>query len=295
MTTISVVVNTLNEERNIVECLASVSWAEEIVVVDMHSADRTVELARDFTDRIFLHEPTGYVEPARNFAIGKALGDWVLVVDADERVPARLAERLRQLATRNGPLAAVLVPRKNHFCGLWLNAPHAFPDYQTRFFRRGAVVWPEAIHAQPQVAGDLLRLEPDPEIALEHRAAETLSSALQRLDRYTSVEARRLHEQGVAFDWWQMLAEPAGETVRRYFQWGIYRYGVHGVVAALLGWFHGTLVHAKLWELQGCQGANDPEIRRLRGRRGATWFLLTRLLKPAGKKPAVRAGDRVGL
>ncbi len=166
---ISAVVNTLNEERHIEACLESLSWVDEIVVVDMQSFDRTVELARRFTDRIYFHEQVGYVEPARNFAIGQATGSWVLVLDADERVPALLAKRLRDIAEQDAPYAAVLIPRKNHFCGLWLTDPNSFPDHQTRFFRKNDVTWSDVIHSQPEVRGEVMVMEPDPAIALEDR------------------------------------------------------------------------------------------------------------------------------
>src|SRR5688500_8186807 len=88
---ISVIINTLNEEANIAACVESVRWAEDVVVVDMHSEDRTAALAESLGCRVFLHERTGYVEPARNFAIAQARHDWVLVLDADERASKALA------------------------------------------------------------------------------------------------------------------------------------------------------------------------------------------------------------
>lgn len=295
MATISAVVNSFNAEQLIVDCLESLRWADDVMVVDAQSSDGTVDVARRFTDRVFDFPFTGHVEPARNFAIGKATGDWVLVMDQDERVPPRLAQRLRELADGGTECSAVLIPRKNHFCGQWIDSPHSYPDYQTRFFRRGSVVWPETIHSRPQVSGSVLTLEPDPELALVHLANESLSSAIRRLDLYTTVEARQLHERGVPFDWWQMLVEPARETLRRYFQWGMYRHGVYGVVAALIGCFHGAMVYAKLWEFRGYGGADAAEFQQLRGRKQATWFLLRRLLKPGGKGPPTHTGDRVGL
>lgn len=285
---ISAVVNTLNEERHIEACLESLSWVDEIVVVDMHSVDRTVELARRFTDRIYFHEQVGYVEPARNFAIGQATGSWVLVLDADERVPALLAKRLRDLAEQDAPYAAVLIPRKNHFCGLWLTDPNSYPDHQTRFFRKNDVTWSDVIHSQPEVRGEVMVMEPDPAIALEHLANETISAALQRLDRYSSVEAERLHREGAHFDWWKMIAEPVRQALKGYFEWGLHRQGVYGVVEALLAMFHEAMVQAKLWELSGCGGEDDPEIRQLRGRRNGVLFLLNRLLR----RPRSRAGGK---
>src|SRR5450759_4249900 len=96
---ISVVINTLNEEANIAYALRSVrTWVDEIVVVDMHSDDRTREVAETYGARVYLHDRVGYVEPARRFALAKATGDWILILDADELIPPRLARRLSDIA-----------------------------------------------------------------------------------------------------------------------------------------------------------------------------------------------------
>ena len=110
---ISVVINTLNEEKNLPRAIKSVKdWVYEVVVVDMHSDDSTVELARSLGARIFNHKKMGYVEPARNYAITKAKGDWILVLDADEEIPGRLASKLKALA-QESEASYYAVPRKN--------------------------------------------------------------------------------------------------------------------------------------------------------------------------------------
>src|SRR5687767_6118218 len=96
MPKVSVIINTLNEEANLPGCLDSVRWADEVVLVDMHSEDRTLTIAEEFGCRVFLHERTGYVEPARNFAIAQAQHDWLLVLDADERVSPGLSQWIQE-------------------------------------------------------------------------------------------------------------------------------------------------------------------------------------------------------
>src|SRR5688500_11736752 len=96
MPKVSVIINTLNEETNLPDCLESVRWADEVVLVDMHSDDRTMAIAGEFGCRMFSHERTGYVEPARNFAITQAQHDWLLVLDADERVSPGLAQWIKE-------------------------------------------------------------------------------------------------------------------------------------------------------------------------------------------------------
>src|SRR5579883_1198418 len=114
---ISAVINTLNEEKNLPFALQSVcTWVDEIVVVDMHSTDRTLEIAREFGARIFLHEPMGFAEPARAFALARATGDWILLLDADEVVPFSLSRRLLSIAANNES-DAVLIPWLNYVFG----------------------------------------------------------------------------------------------------------------------------------------------------------------------------------
>jgi len=98
---ISAVVNTYNEEKNIDACLKSLNFVDEIVVVDMESQDKTKKIAKKYTDKVFNYEKIDYVEPARNFAISKATGDWILIVDADERVPRPLAVKLMEIAEKD--------------------------------------------------------------------------------------------------------------------------------------------------------------------------------------------------
>src|SRR5258707_246669 len=110
-------IHTLNEERNIASALRSVvSWVDEIIVVDMYSDDSTVEIARAFGAKIFLHEKTGFVEPARNFAQEKATGDWIIALDADEIIPPELSRELMKIAEDNRA-DICYVPRLNYFGG----------------------------------------------------------------------------------------------------------------------------------------------------------------------------------
>ena len=117
---ISVVINTRNEEKNLPRCLASVKGlADEIVVTDMESIDKTVEIAKKAGAKVFKHKQTGYVEPARNYAISKATGEWILILDADEETPPSLVKKLKQLV-KTGKADYYRLPRKNIVFGRWL-------------------------------------------------------------------------------------------------------------------------------------------------------------------------------
>jgi len=160
MARISVVINTLNEEKNLPRAIASIKGlADEIIVVDMQSDDRTKEVAEGLGALVYDHKRTGYVEPARNFAIAKAVGPWVLVLDADEEIPPKLAKKLRVFAQKEGA-DFYRIPRKNIVFGSWLRHSRWWPDYNIRFFKKGKVTWNEVIHSVPMTSGKGIDLQP---------------------------------------------------------------------------------------------------------------------------------------
>src|SRR5436309_3944964 len=137
--TIAVVVITLNEERNIAACLESAQWVDEIVVVDAQSQDRTVEIARRFTSKVFVRAWPGF-GPQWNFGLDQATTDWVFVLAADERIPLALREEILTVLADGPPadVAGYEVPRRNFFYGQWIRGCGCYPDYSLRLFRRSA-------------------------------------------------------------------------------------------------------------------------------------------------------------
>lgn len=136
MKKISVVINTLNEEKNIALAIKSVrEFADEVVVVDMHSEDKTCEVAESLGAKVFTFERKSYVEPARNFAISKASGDWVFILDADERATPQLLAKLKKIVKEN-QYDFVNIPRKNLIFGKWIRHSLWWPDYNIRFLER---------------------------------------------------------------------------------------------------------------------------------------------------------------
>ena len=136
MPRLSVIIIALNQEANIGDCLASVSFADDIVVVDTGSTDRTVELARAYTDRV-LSAPWQGFGRTKNYALDQARGEWVFSLDTDERVPPALQEEILAVVASDGPLDGYRVARKNYFCGRWIRHLGWYPDYTLRLFRRG--------------------------------------------------------------------------------------------------------------------------------------------------------------
>lgn len=245
---ISLVVNTWNEEENIARCLSSATaLADEIVIVDMESSDRTCELARKFTDKIFTHQRTGFVEPARNFAIEKTTGDWVFILDADEVVPQTLTLKLKQIA-QIGEYDFVRIPRKNLVFGKWLEHSGWWPDYLIRFFKKGKVTWSEEIHSVPVTRGIGFDLPAAEENAIVHYHYTSIAQFIERLNRYTREEARQLVGSGYKFSWQDLISKPTNEFLSRFFAWEGYKDGIHGFVLSSLQAFSFLITYLKIWE-----------------------------------------------
>ncbi len=246
---ISVVINTLNEEENIKRAIDSVSWANEIVVCDMHSEDKTAEIAKKLGAEIVFHKREEYVERARNFAVSKASNEWILVLDPDEEIPATLAERLQQIAANTKQIDYVRIPRKNLIFGHLLKHTGWWPDYNIRFFKKDAVSWTDEIHRPPQVSGMGLDLEAEERYAIIHHSYVSISQFLERMDRYTTVQACELQKQGNKFTWQDLFEKPLNEFLSRFFALEGYKDGLHGLVLSSLQAFSFLIVSLKLWEM----------------------------------------------
>lgn len=244
---LTAVVNTRNEAQNITRCLRSVSpYVDEIVIVDMESTDETIKKARQFTKRIFKHENVGYVEPARNFAISKALGAWIFLIDADEVIPESLGLKLRQLIT--GEYSYYRIARKNIIFGRWIEHSGWWPDYQIRLFKKSSVLWSNEIHSVPITEGKGTDLLSEEEWAFTHYNFATVEQFIERLNRYTTQEAQELISKNNPFEWQNIIKKPANEFLSRFFAWEGYNDGLHGLALSLLQAFSMLVVQLKLWQ-----------------------------------------------
>lgn len=246
---ISVVVNTLNEEKNLERALKSVkSLADEIIVVDMHSDDKTRNIAKKHGAKVYMHKKMGFVEPARNFALGKANGDWILVLDADEEITNTLAKKLRKISA-NPEVDFYAVPRKNIVFGKWLKHSRWWPDSNIRFFKKNSVEWMNRIHSVPITQGSGQELDSLEKFAIIHHNYESVEQFITRLNRYTGVQAKELKKNGKKYKWQDLLRRPTAEFLSRYFAGEGYKDGVHGLAVSLLQAFSEFVVVVKLWEL----------------------------------------------
>lgn len=248
MSKISVVINTRNEEHNLSKALSSVkNFADEVVVVDMQSEDTTIQLAREAGAKVFEFKKAGYVEPARNFAISKAKGEWILILDADEQIGKGLKGKLRGI-TKNPKADYYRLPRKNIIFGKWINHSRWWPDYNIRFFKKGKVVWSEIIHSVPETQGKGLDLPANENNAIVHDHYKTVEQYIDRLNRYTTEHAKLKVGDGYQFSWKDLILKPSNEFMSRFFQGEGYKDGVHGLTLAGLQAFSEFVLYVKVWQ-----------------------------------------------
>jgi len=295
---ISVVLAVLNEEKKIAACLTSVKWSDEIIVVDDGSTDATVEIAKKFTDKIFHHKSVGYVEPIRNFAISKASGDWILILDADEQVSESLSRKLREVSHLEKGAVGIAIPRKNIIFSKWIMHTGWWPDYQLRFFKKGTFIWSPEIHKQPEVKGEIIELEAKVENSILHLHYETISEFLRKMNLYTDVEAAEFIKSKGSFVWIDLIRKPFNEFLSRFFARAGYRDGLHGLVLAILQAISMFIVTLKIWEQKGFQDIEgevlisevEKEAKKMR-KELLFWFTFEKIKKI--KNPIQRSAYRM--
>ena len=286
MAAISVVINTLNEEENLPRALASVkNLADEFIVVDMHSTDKTVDIAKEFGAQVYSHEKTGYVEPARNFAIDKATKEWVLILDADEEVSDSLALKLKQIV-KNPQADYYRLPRKNINFRRWIKNSRWWPDFNIRFFRKGTVSWSEIIHSVPMTTGKGLDLPAEEKYAILHYNYTSISKYIERMNRYTDVQARVLLQKEYKFVWRDLIRKPLQEFLSRYFAGEGYKDGIHGLSLALLQAFSELTLYLKIWQSEQFK-PEALDVKELskeakRAKRQLDWWIIDALTKSEG-------------
>ncbi len=248
---ISAVLTVRNEEKKISDCLESIKWADEIIVVDDGSSDKTKEIAQKYTSKVFIHKSVGFVEPVRNFAISKASGDWILVIDADERISEGLAKKLIEISHMETTVEVVSIPRKNIIFGKWIQHTGWWPDHQTRFFRKDSMNWTAEIHKKPEVKGEILELDANAEYSIIHYHYKSISEFLERMNRYTDIETKEFLRSKKDFHWTEIISKPFNEFLSRFFARSGYKDGLHGLVLALLQATSMLVVSLKIWEQKG--------------------------------------------
>jgi glycosyltransferase involved in cell wall biosynthesis len=243
---LSVTVIAKDEAADLGDALQSVAWADEIVVVDSESTDDTVAIARRYTNRVTTREWPGYVAQ-KNYAASLASHDWILSIDADERVPPDLAAEIKQALAEAPRHGAFRMPRVTWHLGRWIRTTDWYPDDQIRLYDRRHAQWTgRYVHESLVVQGTVGRLRGE----LRHYAYRDIADHLETINRYTTYAARQMYESGRRTGLLQVAGHPPLAFARNYLLRGGIRDGVPGFVISAMNAYYVFLKFAKLWELQ---------------------------------------------
>ncbi len=242
------------EEKNIRECLESVQWADEIIVVNNFTDDRTVEIAREFTPHVHLRRWEGFASQKR-YALEHATHEWVFSLDADERVSPELKDEILKTINSDTPFNGFRIPRRSYFLDRWIKQCGWYPGYQLRLFRRTAThMTDRLVHEGFEVEGEIGRLTGD----IIHYTHPTIKVTIQKVNEYSSLQAlekyqkRKISTAGLIYR--PVLAFLQMAIVRKG-----YRDGAHGIMVSLIHAITYALTTMKMWELQH---SSQPEKKK---------------------------------
>jgi glycosyltransferase involved in cell wall biosynthesis len=250
--TLSVAIIAGNEEKKIGDCLESVKWADEIIVVDSESSDRTVEIAKRYTDKVFIRKWKGYA-PQKQFAIDQATCDWILSLDADERVSPELKDEILKILESETEFDGFYIPRRNFFLGKWIKSCGWYPNYQLRLFKKGkAKVTQRKVHEGFVVDGKVGYLRGD----IIHLTHMTLKETFAKINEYSSLSAeeksKRKKVKGI-----DLILHPLSAFLSHYVLKGGFRDGVYGLMVSLNHAMTNLQTYMKIWELQNVKSEDE--------------------------------------
>jgi glycosyltransferase involved in cell wall biosynthesis len=242
---LSAILITKNEERNVRDCLESVKWVNEIIVVDAGSTDRTVDIAKGFTQHIFQRPWDGY-GAAKNFGLAQCTNEWIIWLDADERITVELQkEILEKITSADKSIAAMSMPRRTNFLGRWINHCGWYPGRITRVFRRSAGRFTEEkVHERLEVNGEIISLHSD----LLHYTDPNLKHYFEKFNKYTSLAAEELMERQRRFTLVKMVVNPLWVFFRMYILRLGFLDGIPGLILCVLSANYVFTKYAKQWE-----------------------------------------------
>lgn len=244
---ISICIICLNEETNILRCLQSATWADEIIVVDSMSQDKTVEIAKQYTDHLYQREWTGYTDQ-KNYALSLATGEWVLSLDADEEVSEGLRDEILFEIKRTDAKNGYLIPRRCFFQGRWINHGSYYPNHQLRLFKRDRARWVgKRVHERVEIRGEVGVLKND---LLHYPYRGIISEQLKTVNEYSGLVAENMHEEGKRYHLWLLLLRPFFKFMEVYFLKLGFLDGVAGFIIAVTSSYTVFVRYVKLRELE---------------------------------------------
>lgn len=243
---ISAVVLTKNEEKNIKDCLESLKWCEEILIVDNHSEDKTVEIAEKMGAKVLTSELNNDFSSIRNFALDKVKGEWVLFIDADERVSNNLISEILNIKEKAlNEFDGFYIKRIDFMWGRELKHGETRDTRLLRLARRNKGEWKGKVHEEWKVNGKIGELK-NP---IFHYPHQSMSEFLREINFYTDIRSKELYEKGVKVNFFSIIAYPVGKFIQNYFfKLGFLDF-MPGLIFAITMSFHSFLVRGKLWSL----------------------------------------------
>ncbi len=254
MVPISAVLIVQDEERDLPDALESVTFCDEILVIDGGSKDRTLEIAEAAAARIVVNTPWPGFRDQRKFGAAQARHDWLLFLDADERVTPRLREEILGLRAKGFERAGYRIPRLAFYLGRWIRGTDWYPDLQLRLFDRRRGDWRGLlVHESAKVNGPVGRLRGD----ILHYPYRDISDHLQTIDSYTNLWARQAHESGKRTGLVETVLGTLGAFLRNYVLRGGFLLGREGITVSALNTLYTLAKYAKLQELQRLGASPD--------------------------------------
>ncbi|MGI6384563.1 MAG: glycosyltransferase family 2 protein [bacterium] len=237
---ISAVIITYNEEEHIGACLESIAWVDEIIVIDAESTDRTVDLCMKYTDKVYIVPWKGFAAQ-KNYGIDQATGTWVLCIDADERITIPLRQEIELVLINDKGFDGFYIPRRNYLGARWMRGAGLYPDYQLRLFRRCKGRFINNVHEVVSLDGSSGYLKE----ALEHLTYNSLFDYVQKINAYTSIEAK---EETTSVEILQLFLLPLKTLLVSFFLYGGWKDGKLGAINSIMRGYYVFLKYAKIWE-----------------------------------------------
>jgi glycosyltransferase involved in cell wall biosynthesis len=255
---ISVIIITKNEEKNIERCLKSVQWADEIIVIDADSTDRTVKIAKSLNAKVIVKQWEGFAKQ-KEFALHIAANEWIFSLDADEEVTNELKDEILRTIVLPHVLNGYEVPRKSFFLDRWIKNGGWYPGLQLRLFKKSKTrMNHRPVHEGFLIEGLIGRLNSD----LNHYTYNSIHQYIEKMNDYSSLDVMNKIASGRVIRWYHFILNPLSVFLRMFVSLHGYRDGMHGFLLAFYSALHSLSIYSKCWEYQTAhaRGVEIPPI-----------------------------------
>jgi glycosyltransferase involved in cell wall biosynthesis len=261
MIKLSAVITAFNEEKNLERCLKSLSFVDEIVVVDHSSLDKTSEIAQKYTNKVFFQKnDPKQIDLQKNFGFEKVSNEWILSIDADEEVTKELAEEIKHAIDIKNNINGYWIPRKNIIFGKWIRHSGWYPDPQLRLFKKNKGKFTKVhVHEHLTLEGESAFLKEH----IIHHNYDTIGQFIGKMANYAPNEANNYIKKGYVFSYFDAIRFPLDEFLSRFFSRKGYKDGFLGLMLAILMAFYHFLVFASIWELNKFRDMEEDRVLSL--------------------------------